>query len=163
MPSVKALRPNELVGYDEDLLLWSQQQARLLREGRFAELDVARLADEIEDVGESEKREMASRVSVLLAHLIKWKLQRPRRSSSSEATIRDQRRRIVMLLGETPSLTAQCLNNPDWIEGVWLDARVFARKEMRIRVETTAMRLEPLWRSAIWPMETILDPVFWPE
>jgi Domain of unknown function DUF29 len=37
--------------YDEDAILWSEQQARLMRAGRFAELDIEHLADEIEDVG----------------------------------------------------------------------------------------------------------------
>ena len=48
-------------GYDEDVILWAQEQARLLREGRFSELDIEHIADEIEDVGKSEKRELASR------------------------------------------------------------------------------------------------------
>jgi hypothetical protein len=163
MTLAKALPQEKLVSYDEDILLWSQQQARLLRERRFAELDLEHLADEIEDVGKSEKRELASRVAVLLAQLIKWKVQRQRRSSSWEATIRDQRRRIVMLLDETPSLNALCINNPQWIAGVWLDARVLARKEMRIKGDAMAMLEDSLWRDAVWPMGTILDPVFWPD
>ena len=61
--------------YDKDVLLWSQEQARLLRAGRFDELDIEHLADEIEDVGKSEKRELANRMAVLLAHLLKWHVQ----------------------------------------------------------------------------------------
>jgi len=57
--------------YDKDVILWSQEQARLLRAGRFAELDIEHLADEIEDVGKSEKRELANRMAVLLAHFLK--------------------------------------------------------------------------------------------
>ena len=52
------------------MILWSQEQARLLRARRFAEFDIEHLADEIEDVGRSEKRELASRMAVLLAHLL---------------------------------------------------------------------------------------------
>ena len=94
MTVAKVARPETLVSYDEDVLLWSRQQARLLREGRFSELDVEHLADEIEDVGKSEKRELASRCAVLMAHLLKWRFQPSIRSSSWRATIRDQRKRI---------------------------------------------------------------------
>ena len=63
MTVAKARREPQLVRYEDDVLLWSQEQARFLREGRFAELDIEHLADEIEDVGKSEKRELASRMS----------------------------------------------------------------------------------------------------
>ena len=69
--------------YDKDVILWSEDQARLLRAGRFAELDIEHLADEIEDVGKSEKRELASRVAALLAHLLKWSSQPQTRTNSS--------------------------------------------------------------------------------
>ena len=59
-------RTNRATPYGRDVILWSQEQARLLRAGRFAELDIEHLADEIEDVGKSEKRELASRMAVLL-------------------------------------------------------------------------------------------------
>jgi hypothetical protein len=59
------------VAYEMDVILWSQEQARLLRDGRFAELDLEHLADEIEDVGKSEKRELANRMALPLAHLLK--------------------------------------------------------------------------------------------
>src|ERR1700734_3336055 len=84
--------------YDKDVILWSQEQARLLRAGRFAELDVEHLADEIEDVGKSEKRELASRVAVLLAHLLKWRVQPKNRGASWQATINDQRKRIALAI-----------------------------------------------------------------
>ena len=79
--------------YDKDVILWSQEQARLLRAGRFSELDIEHLADEIEDVGKSEKRELASRMAVLLAHLLKWRVQPKNRGASWRATINDQRKR----------------------------------------------------------------------
>jgi len=80
--------------YDKEVILWSQEQARLLRAGRFSELDIEHLADEIEDVGKSEKRELAGRLAVLLAHLLKWSRQPEKRSNSWRATIKDQRKRI---------------------------------------------------------------------
>ena len=60
--------------YEADVVAWAQEQAALLRAGRFSEIDIANIAEEIEDVGKSEKRELASRMAVLLAHLLKWKI-----------------------------------------------------------------------------------------
>jgi hypothetical protein len=64
-------RPKAVSGratpYERDAILWSQEQAHLLRAGRFSELDIEHLADEIDDVGRSEKRELASGMAVLLA------------------------------------------------------------------------------------------------
>ncbi len=135
--------------YDKDVLLWSQEQARLLRAGRFAELDIEHLADEI--LGE--KRELASGMAVLLAHLLKWRVQPESRTNSWRATIRDRRRRIALAIRETPSLKA-VMRNPDWIEDTWLDARALARKETGI---------ETLPETCPWMMEQAADADFWPE
>ena len=51
------------VSYDDDGILWAEEQARALRERDFSKLDIEHLADEIEDVGRSEKRELANRVA----------------------------------------------------------------------------------------------------
>lgn len=40
--------------YERDIVAWSEQQASLLRAGRLAELDIANIAEEIEDLGKSE-------------------------------------------------------------------------------------------------------------
>ena len=155
MTVAKVARAEKLVGYDEDVLLWSQQQARLLREGRFSELDVEHLADEIEDVGKSEKRELASRCAVLMAHLLKWRFQPSIRSGSWRATIRDQRKRIEIALKVTPSLKA-VMRESDWREDVWLDAQSQARKDMRLKSD-------PWPTEQLWPVELCLDPEFWPD
>jgi hypothetical protein len=141
--------------YDEDVILWSEQQARLLRAGRFAELDVEHLADEIEDVGKSEKREFASRMAVLLAHLLKWSRQPKKRGNSWRSTIVDQRKRIALGIKATPSLKA-VMRDPDWREDMWLDARAQARKE-------TGLALEDLPAACPWTMDEATDQGFWPE
>ena len=55
--------------YEADIVAWANEQARLLRAGRLDQLDVAHIAEEIEDVGKSEQRELANRIAVLLAHM----------------------------------------------------------------------------------------------
>jgi hypothetical protein len=111
--------------YEKDVVLWAQEQAALLRSGQFSKLDVERVADEIEDVGKTEKRELASRMAVLLAHLLKWQAQPDRRSRSWQSTINEQRKRIGLALEETPSLRTT-LTDPKWRAAVWADARVIA-------------------------------------
>jgi hypothetical protein len=48
--------------YDRDVIAWATRQAALLRARRFDELDIEHIAEEIEDVGKSEQRELASRM-----------------------------------------------------------------------------------------------------
>ncbi len=95
--SVRRRESENDAAYDRDVILWSQEQARLLRAGRFAELDIEHLADEIEDVGKSEKRELVSRMAVLLAHLIKWSRQPESRTKGWRATISHQRNTVSTL------------------------------------------------------------------
>ncbi len=114
--------------YDQDILAWATEQARLIRAGQFDMLDIEHIADEIEDVGKSEKRELASRMAVLLVHLLKWQFQPERRGPSWQVSIRHQRERIALALKATPSLKT-ALRDPDWAKEAWLDAIGQASRE----------------------------------
>ncbi len=70
------------VSYDQDVVAWSVEQARLLRAGRFDRLDIEHIADEIEDVGRSQARDLASRLAMLLAHWLRWEYHPAHRSRS---------------------------------------------------------------------------------
>ena len=113
------------------------------------------MADEIEDVGKSEKRELASRMAVLLAHLLKWSRQPQMRTNSWRSTIRDQRRRVALAIEETPSLKV-VMRDPVWQEDTWLDARAQAQKE-------TGLTAEDLPEACPWTMDQAADQDFWPE
>ena len=141
--------------YDKDVILWSQEQARLLRAGRFAELDIEHIADEIEDVGKSEKRELANRMAVLLAHLLNWSRQPEKRTNSWRATISHQRKRIALALKETPSLKT-VMRDRDWQDAMWLDAVAQASKE-------TGLAEDDAPESCLWTMAQTADAEFWPE
>lgn len=109
--------------YEKDVVAWAMEQAALLRSGQLSALDIEHIAEEIEDVGKSEKRELASRLAVLLAHLLKWQYQPGRRGSSWSRTIKEQRKAIAAAMRQTPSLKAS-LSDADWLEsmrscGVW--------------------------------------------
>jgi hypothetical protein len=92
------------VDYEEDFFAWTAEQARLLRAGELSALDIANIAEEIESLGRSDRRELGNRLTVLLMHLLKWQNQPDMRSNSWSATIREQRRQIDRLLRESPSL-----------------------------------------------------------
>src|SRR5712692_1231317 len=100
-------RPNSL--YESDFYTWTQEQARLLRERRFDDLDLDNLVDEVASVGSSEKREIRNRLKVLLTHLLKWKFQPGLRGNSWRRTIREQRESIVDIVQSSPSLRGYML------------------------------------------------------
>ena len=137
--------------YEKDIIVWATEQAALLRAGKLSALDIEHIAEEIEDVGKSEKRALSSRMAVLLSHLLKWEYQADRRSKSWTGTIDDQRKRIALALKATPSLRAS-LTDEDWLEEAWLDARSQAR------IETG---LDNFPESCPWTMDQILSTT-WP-
>ena len=90
--------------YDRDFYEWTLRNAKLLRSGKAAEADLDHIAEEIEDMGKRERRELISRLGVLIGHLLKWQAQPDHRGRSWEAAIRLQRDEISDLLEEMPSL-----------------------------------------------------------
>ena len=90
--------------YVRDFYAWTQEQARLLRERRFNDLDLENLVDEVEGVGSSQRQEIRSRLKRLLTHLLKWKFQPRYRGASWRRTIRAQRESIVEIIETSPSL-----------------------------------------------------------
>jgi hypothetical protein len=96
-------------GYDADLVLWAKDQARALRKAAQARLnlpiDWENVAEEIESLGKSQGRELASRIGVILVHLMKLQA-----TSTSEPragwreTIIAQRGEISRLIDDSPSL-----------------------------------------------------------
>jgi hypothetical protein len=107
--------------YEHDIVAWAKEQAYLLRSGQLSVLDIEHLAEEIEDVGKSEQRELASRMAILLSHLLKWQYQPERRGSSWQRTIKEQRKAVLRRLKNTPSLKVS-INDTEWLEDAWGDA-----------------------------------------
>jgi hypothetical protein len=90
--------------YERDFYAWALYNAKLLREGKLEEADIENVAEEIESMGKSEKRELINRFAVLIAHLLKWQFQPARRCNSWKYTIEEQRDELLNLLEESPSL-----------------------------------------------------------
>lgn len=93
-----------MISYEQDFYSWTQEQAKLLRSGQLDYLDIPNLIEEIETMGRSEKRELESRLTVLLLHLLKWKYQEIRRSRSWQLSIDEQRIKFEETLEENPGL-----------------------------------------------------------
>lgn len=96
-------------GYDGDLVLWAEDQARALRSAARSRtnlpIDWENVAEEIEALGRSQGRELASRVRTVLLHLMKLQASpaaEPR--AAWRATIRRERAEIETLLKDSPSL-----------------------------------------------------------
>ena len=141
--------------YESDVVAWAKEQAALIRTGQFDQLDLAHIAEEIEDVGKREQRELASRVAVLLAHILKWKFQPQKRSVSWTLTIKEQRRLLVRRVQKTPSLSPM-LSDPEWVDEIWVDAKALAEKE-------TGLDMSTYPEICPWSMTDVLTPDWLPD
>lgn len=145
--------PRNAAAYDEDFFAWTEEQARLLRAGELAEIDALNLAEEVESVGRSDRREIRSRLIVLLTHILKWHFQPEARSSGWSGTIREQRDQIELILEDSPSL------RPIVTEAL---SRAYNKARM-IACEETALPAATFPIDCPFTPEQILAPDFLPE
>ena len=141
--------------YEHDFYTWTQTTAALIRAGKWTDIDPESLAEEIESLGKSQQRELASRLDVLLMHLLKWRYQPERRRTghSWRSTIRTQRRELRRLLAQNPGL--QPLVDPT-IADSYAEACLDAADE-------TGLPLTTLPPVCPWTLAQILDADFFPE
>lgn len=85
--------------YERDETAWLESMAELAREGRAEELDLPHLAEYLSDTARRDRREVESRLVVLLAHLLKWVHQPDHRSRSWRVTVIEQRQELNRLAG----------------------------------------------------------------
>lgn len=139
--------------YETDFYAWAQEQAALLRAGALQAADIANIAEEIDSMGRSEKRELVSRLAILLTHLLKWRFQPSFRGNSWRLSVREQRLRIKRHLEDNPSLKA--LLDAAIVEGYEL-AVIAAQRE-------TGFGDDVFPAICPWTFEDIMAPDFWPE
>jgi hypothetical protein len=139
--------------YEIDNHLWIQETVKLLKEKKFNELDLENLIEEITAMGISQKREIKSRLRVLIMHLLKHKYQSEKISSSWISTIIEQRRQLEDLLEFNPSLKSYVL---EIIDKCYQDARKDGSKE-------TGLPLKKFPLDNPFTVEQILDVDFFPE
>ncbi len=119
--------------YENDYFKWLVNQVDLLRSGKTHELDLANLAEEIEDLGKSERRALESDLIVLLMHLLKWQYQPNRRGNSWKYSILEHRDRLEERFTESPSLKPYL---QEVFEKCYRKARILAAKETELDLMT---------------------------
>jgi hypothetical protein len=148
-----SIADTERVSYDQDYYAWLMENAALLQDGRLDAVDLVHLAEELEDMGRSERRALESYLKVLIVHLLKWAHQPERRGTSWELSVGNARDAIARRLAESPSLRPQLA---DMIAGRYPNARRHAALEMG---------LAPDALPAVCPftVEQLLDDGYWGE
>jgi hypothetical protein len=140
--------------YDRDYYTWTLEQARALRKRQLSSLDWENLAEEVEDLGKSERRELQNRLEVLLEHLLKWQHQPKRRTRSWASTIAIQRLKIRQVLDENPGLKPTV---PELLAKAYQPARIKVRAHLPKAAE------RQLSESCPWSVEQVMDETFAPE
>lgn len=123
----------ESAGYDSDFYSWSQEQGRLVREGRWSEVDRENVAEEIESLGREQFNKLESALRVLLMHMLKWDHQPDRRSRSWSVSIATQRIELDDVLADNPGLKPRV---DEAIARSYRKARLEAANETELRVKT---------------------------
>jgi hypothetical protein len=140
-------------GYEADFYAWSKDQAARLRELRPNSIDWENVAEEIETLGRSEKREIENRLGVLLQHLLKWRYQPERRKPGWRATILEQRRQLRRMLRDNPSLAP-------YPSSILAEEHEVARLNA---ADETGLPEEAFPETCPFTIDEVLDPAFWPE
>lgn len=139
--------------YDQDFYQWALKNAELVRQGKFSEMDSENIAEELESMGLSQKRELESRLIKLIMHLLKWRYQSERQSRSWKSTINTQRREIERLLKTSPSLK---YSFPEVVKSAY----PYATREFD---DETGISRKKLPESCPFSPEQLMDEDFWPE
>lgn len=145
--------PTTSATYEGDFYAWLLKSAELLRQRQFSELDLEQIAEELEGMARSDKRQLINRFAVLLSHLLKWQYQPERRSKSWERTIREQRKRISLLLDDSPSLKSE-------IEQKLADAYEIA---VLSAANETGLDEDRFPESCEYTLDQVLDTGFYPD
>jgi hypothetical protein len=139
--------------YDQDFYAWANEQAGLLRAGRLSEADIEHIAEEIESMGRSEKRELVNRLAVALLHLLKGQYQPALRGTSWRLTLEEQRNQLEDHLADNPSLKSVV---EETVAGAYRNAILGAARE-------TGLDRGTFPTMCPWSSQQIMDPNFYPE
>ncbi|MBF0101903.1 MAG: DUF29 domain-containing protein [Desulfobacterales bacterium] len=139
--------------YEKDFYAWTLLNAELLKQGNISEIDIEHIIEELESMGKSERRELTSRLIVLMMHLLKWKYQPERRGNSWRLTIEGQREDLLELLKDSPSLKNEvAVRHEDAYRRAIIDA-----------AKQTGFSKKAFPSSCPFSIDQILDSEFWPD
>ena len=123
-------RPSNAPDYEQDFVAWLEDQAGHARRGEIDALDLENIAEELEGMARSDRREIRNRLAVLLAHLLKCRTHSEKRSTSCLGTIAEQREHILQVIEDSPSLQAF---PAQILDRAYPEARRKAALQMRMR------------------------------
>jgi Domain of unknown function DUF29 len=139
--------------YDADFVQWSDRTAQLLREHRFADLDLEHLIEEIEDLGNQHRDALESQLTRLLMHLLKYEFQPEQRSGSWLGSIKESRKQIKRLFRKYPSLKV-------YLEQCWEDCYTDAIEDAS---DETGLPQSQFPARCPYAIAEVLNPEFWPN
>lgn len=139
--------------YGKDWYTWSMENARLLRAGKFDQVDLNQIAEELEDMGKSEKRAIESHLRNLLLHLLKWQCQPGLQGASWRHSIENARMDLADLFDENPALRARF---SEFIPKEYRHAKRDAMYE-------TGLPDVNFPATCPYSLEQLLDEAFWPQ
>jgi hypothetical protein len=139
--------------YKTDFHAWTLKAAELIRQHRFDEVNTDDLAEELDSMGKRERNEIANRLVVLLAHLLKWQFQPAYRSTSWRSSIIEQRKQIQRQIQSSTSVKPYV---PEAVEDAYPDAVDIAARE-------TLLSLERFPETCPYAIDEILDFDFYPN
>jgi len=146
--------------YSNDYTAWAHKTAEFLRAGRFADLDIDHLLEELEGMGASERNELENRLRVLLAHLLKWQYQYQQLSDrwqefdgrSWRNTLKTQRNEILFLFERKPGTKR-------FFEEAIVESYHYARV---LAADETNLSLDTFPATCQYSQAQILDKDFYP-
>lgn len=141
--------------HEQDFLLWTEQQAALLRAGRVGELDMESILEELEDMGREQKMALQSLLRMILVHLLKLDLspaKTPRAKWIEE--VLEFRAQAESRMDNTPSLAHYA---DDLFRKAWPQARRIAQKSFEAHGEVVDPPPE-----CPYSLEQVLDADFLP-
>jgi hypothetical protein len=142
--------------YETDFLLWTEETIAKLKARDFDHVDLENLIEEIESLGKSDKKEIKSRLTTLLAHLLKRiYVNMPQEFNGWERTIRNQRTDLELALMDSPSLKAI------WNEAFDIAFRL-ALRNVRDEYEKKGYHIPEQWQFSR-EIDAMLSVKFWDE
>jgi Domain of unknown function DUF29 len=139
--------------YDHDFYAWANEQAALLRAGKLDQADIENIAEEIESMGRSEKRELINRLTVLLLPLLKGQFQPGLRGNSWRLSVEEQRYRLADHMADNPSLKPKL---GEAIRDAYRLALIEAERD-------TGLARKTFPPTCPYSFENAMDQDFWPE
>lgn len=138
--------------YEADFYSWALEQAQLLRDGRYTELDLGNLAEEVEDLARKQADELENHYAALLHYLLRWQFEPEQRSHGWAGRIRLARLKLTEHLEGNPGLK---LRRGELFAEACDEARANAAIEADLRIEHFPDQ-NP------YTLDQAMDPDFWP-